>query len=144
MAQNIDESGNGSRNYEEIFNKVMDYEQSLHEKNRKRIRIGLKCIWIIPLIFLLLLFFTGSNKVVFLILWIVSLFVISVYLIVVEYLDYNLQEKIMELKGEEGEIQAITPDELGKATRLLRDTRERIGQGLNAKAETEEAEQTED
>ena len=144
MTQNIDESGNGSRNYEEIFNKVMDYEQSLHEKNRKRIRIGLKCIWIIPLIFLLLLFFTGSNKVVFLILWIVSLFVISVYLIVVEYLDYNLQEKIMELKGEEGEIQAITPDELGKATRLLRDTRERIGQGLNAKAETEEAEQTED
>lgn len=142
MAQNIDESGNGSRNYEEIFNKVMDYEQSLHEKNRKRIRIGLKCIWIIPLIFLLLLFFTGSNKVVFLILWIVSLFVISVYLIVVEYLDYNLQEKIMELKGEEGEIQAITPDELGKATRLLRDTRERIGQGLNAKVETEEAEQT--
>lgn len=144
MAQNIDESGNGSRNYEEIFNKVMDYEQSLHEKNRKRIRIGLKCIWIIPLIFLLLLFFTGSNKVVFLILWIVSLFVISVYLIVVEYLDYNLQEKIMELKGEEGEIQAITPDELGKATRLLRDTRERIGQGLNAKVETEEAEQTQD
>ena len=129
-----------NKNYEEIFNKVMDYEQALHEKNRKRIRVGLKCIWIIPLIFLLLLFFTDSNKVVFLILWIVSLFAISIYLIVVEYLDYNLQEKIMELKGEEGEIQTVTPDELGKATRLLRDTRERIGQGLTARAETEEEE----
>ena len=87
------------RNYEEIFQKVLDYEQALHEKNRKRIKIGLKCIWIVPLFFLALLFLTGSNKVIFLILWIVSLFALSIYLIVVEYMDYNLQEKIMELKG---------------------------------------------
>ena len=43
------------RNYEEIFQKVLDYEQALHEKNRKRIKIGLKCIWIVPLFFLALL-----------------------------------------------------------------------------------------
>ena len=87
------------RNYEEIFQKVLDYEQALHEKNRKRIKIGLKCIWIVPLCFLALLFLTGSNKVIFLILWIVSLFALSIYLIVVEYIDYNLQANIMELKG---------------------------------------------
>lgn len=39
------------RDYEEIFQKVLDYEQTLHEKNRKRIKIGLKCIWIVPLFF---------------------------------------------------------------------------------------------
>ena len=93
------------RDYEEIFQKVLDYEQTLHEKNRKRIKIGLKCIWIVPLFFLALLFLTGSNKVIFLILWIVSLFALSIYLIVVEYMDHNLQEKIMELKGEEGPIE---------------------------------------
>ena len=97
------------RDYEEIFQKVLDYEQTLHEKNRKRIKIGLKCIWIVPLFFLALLFLTGSNKVIFLILWIVSLFALSIYLIVVEYMDHNLQEKIMELKGEEGTIEAVTP-----------------------------------
>ena len=43
------------RDYEEIFQKVMDYEQALHEKNLTRIKIGLKCIWIVPLIFLILL-----------------------------------------------------------------------------------------
>ena len=85
------------RNYEEIFQKVLDYEQALHEKNRKRIKIGLKCIWIVPLFFLALLFLTGSNKVIFLILWIVSLFALSIYLIVVEYMDYNLQEHMKEL-----------------------------------------------
>ena len=49
------------RDYEEIFQKVLDYEQTLHEKNRKRIKIGLKCIWIVPLFFLALLFLTGCN-----------------------------------------------------------------------------------
>ena len=130
------------RNYEEIFQKVMDYEQALHEKNLRRIKIGLKCIWIIPLIFLVLLFWTGSNKVIFLILWIVSLFAISIYLITVEYMDYNLQEKIMELKGEKGEIETVAPADFDRAVQLLRDTRERIGQGLNAKAETEPEEET--
>lgn len=126
------------RNYEEIFEKVLNYEQTQHEKNVKRIRVGLKCIWIVPLIFLALLFFTGSNKVIFLILWIVSLFVISAYLIVVEYSDYNLQEKIMELKGEEGEIETVTPDDFDRAAEIIRTTRERIGQSLNSRAETEE------
>ena len=111
------------RNYEEIFQKVLDYEQALHEKNRKRIKIGLKCIWIVPLFFLALLFLTGSNKVIFLILWIVSLFALSIYLIVVEYMDYNLQEKIMELKGEEGNLKAVTPTDFDRAAQIIREDR---------------------
>ena len=108
------------RDYEEIFQKVLDYEQTLHEKNRKRIKIGLKCIWIVPRFFLALLFLTGSNKVIFLILWIVSLFALSIYLIVVEYMDHNLQEKIMD-----------------RAAQIIRKTREMIGEGLNSPAETQ-------
>ena len=114
------------RDYEEIFQKVLDYEQTLHEKNRKRIKIGLKCIWIVPLFFLALLFLTGSNKVIFLILWIVSLFA-----------DHNLQEKIMELKGEEGTIEAVTPADFDRAAQIIRKTREMIGEGLNSPAETQ-------
>ena len=111
------------RDYEEIFQKVLDYEQTLHEKNRKRIKIGLKCIWIVPLFFLALLFLTGSNKVI--------------YLIVVEYMDHNLQEKIMELKGEEGTIEAVTPADFDRAAQIIRKTREMIGEGLNSPAETQ-------
>ena len=123
------------RDYEEIFQKVLDYEQTLHEKNRKRIKIGLKCIWIVPLFFLALLFLTGSNKVIFLILWIVSLFALSIYLIVVEYTDHNLQEKIMELKGEEGTIEEVTPADFDRAAQIIRKTREMIGEGLNSQLE---------
>ena len=125
------------RNYEEIFQKVLDYEQALHEKNRKR-------IWIVPLFFLALLFLTGSNKVIFLILWIVSLFALSIYLIVVEYMDYNLQEKIMELKGEEGDLKAVTPTDFDRAAQIIRETRKLIGEGLNSPAETGTEEDPED
>ena len=131
------------RNYEEIFQKVLDYEQALHEKNRKRIKIGLKCIWIVPF-FLALLFLTGSNKVIFLILWIVSLFALSIYLIVVEYMDYNLQEKIMELKGEEGDLKAVTPTDFDRAAQIIRETRKLIGEGLNSPVETGTEENPED
>lgn len=136
--QKVGQKGNFmERDYEEIFQKVLDYEQTLHEKNRKRIKIGLKCIWIVPLFFLALLFLTGSNKVIFLILWIVSLFALSIYLIVVEYMDHNLQEKIMELKGEEGTIEAVTPADFDRAAQIIRKTREMIGEGLNSPAETQ-------
>ena len=124
------------RDYEEIFQKVLDCEQTLHEKNRKRIKIR-RGYCLVPLFFLALLFLTGSNKVIFLILWIVSLFALSIYLIVVEYMDHNLQEKIMELKGEEGTIEAVTPADFDRAAQIIRKTREMIGEGLNSPAETQ-------
>ena len=61
--------------YEKLYDMLLGYEQEIHKKNQKRIRIGLRCLIIIPLIFLALLFWTESSKIVFLILWIVSLFI---------------------------------------------------------------------
>ena len=38
IRQKVGQKGNFmERDYEEIFQKVLDYEQTLHEKNRKRI-----------------------------------------------------------------------------------------------------------
>ena len=80
--------------YKQMYDMVMEYEKELHEKNQKRMSIGLKCILIIPLIFLCMLFWTGSSKIIFLILWIASMFGIAVYLIYVEYMDYNIRERL--------------------------------------------------
>ena len=66
--------------YEKLYDMLLGYEQEIHKKNQKRIRIGLRCLIIIPLIFLALLFWTESSKIVFLILWIVSLFLLAAYL----------------------------------------------------------------
>ena len=91
--------------YRKAYNTVIEYEKEAHRKNQKRIAVGLKLIIIIPLIFLALLFFTGSSKVIFLILWIVSLFILAAYLITVEYMDYNLMERMAKLRGQDEDME---------------------------------------
>lgn len=91
--------------YRKAYNMVIEYEKEAHRKNQKRIAVGLKLIIIIPLIFLALLFFTGSSKVIFLILWIVSLFILAAYLITVEYMDYNLMERMTKLRGQDDDME---------------------------------------
>lgn len=128
--------------YEAIYEKVLDYEQQLHLKNQKRIRIGLKCLWIIPLIFLFFLFWTDSNKVVFLILWIVSLFVLASYLIVVEYMDFNLQERLRELVDEKDrEVDNLIGKEFEQVESNLATMIQKIDDTLNSKAETQSEEE---
>ena len=62
--------------------------------SEKRIRTGIQCLIWIPLVFLALLFLTESEKVIFLLLWVVSLFIISGYLIYIEYIDFRAQERL--------------------------------------------------
>lgn len=99
---------------EQSFEKIMEYENKIHEKNQQRIKIGIRLVIIIPLIFLTVMFKLDSSKVVFLVLWIVSLFAISLYLIVVEYMDYQMQEKLKELgfKDEDADIKGLIDDNL--------------------------------
>ena len=43
----------------------------------------------------------------------------------------------MELKGEEGDLKAVTPTDFDRAAQIIRKTREMIGEGLNSPAETQ-------
>lgn len=96
----------------ESYEKIIEYEKAIHEKNQKRIKIGIYLVVIIPLIFLFVMFKLESSKVVFLVLWIASLFGISIYLIGVEYMDYQLQRKLSELGiREEEPIKGLLKEE---------------------------------
>lgn len=99
---------NEEKKLQQMYDRLLGYEQELHIKNQRRIRVGLKCLYIIPAIFLIMLFVTDSSKEIFLVLWIVSLFLLCAYLIFVEYSDYMLQEKLHELQGtEHGEVESL-------------------------------------
>ena len=107
--------------YEKLYDMLLGYEQEIHKKNQKRIRIGLLYLIIIPLIFLALLFWTESSKIVFLILWIVSLFILAGYLIFVEYSDYKLQEKLNEISNrEQQERDALIGDGIAQVEERIR------------------------
>ncbi len=94
--------------YKKAFEKYVDYQQDLHIKNQKRIQVGLKVNILLPLVFLLLCFLTQGSKLVFLLLWIGSLFGIAFYLMYVEYTDYKLQEQLKEFVDND----ALEPDSL--------------------------------
>lgn len=126
------------KDYEKMYDILVKYENEMHEKNQNKIKIGLRCIWIIPLVFLCLLFWTDSSKVVFLILWIASLFGIAVYLILVEYSDYKLQKKLAEISGQEDkEVEALVSPDLIRMEDRIKNAMEKIDSGLNSSDELE-------
>ncbi len=90
--------------YKNAYEKYVEMQTQVHAANQKRIRVGLKVNIFLPLIFLFLSFVTQGSKLVFLILWIVSLFGIAAYLVYVEYMDYKLQEQLNDFNGEKEEI----------------------------------------
>lgn len=123
---------NKEKKYEKMYDILLDYEQKIHQKNQKRIRIGLKCIILIPLIFLILLFWTGSSKTIFLVLWIVSLFVIATYLIAVEYGDYKLQEKLNELDDRgDASVESLLGNGILDAENTLKTAIQKLDDSLN-------------
>ena len=72
------------------------------DKNRIKVHIHHSALFLV-----LLMIVPDSSKIIFLVLWIVSLFAIAVYLIGVEYVDYKLQEKMNEISG--CDAQSVSP-----------------------------------
>lgn len=87
--------------YKNLFRQLVEEEEQLHTENQKRIRAGIQCLIWIPLLFLGLLFLTEGEKVIFLILWVVSLFLIAGYLIYIEYIDFQAQERLHSYTDQE-------------------------------------------
>ena len=111
---------------DDVKSRLLAYYAAIHEKNRKRIKTGMICMFVIPVVFLILLFTMQSSKIVYLVLWIASLFILCGYLIAVEYSDYSLQEKLEALGVDEHGVDGslIGPDVLEKDIQSMK---ERMG-----------------
>ncbi|RJV44401.1 hypothetical protein DWX57_12560 [Coprococcus sp. AF19-8AC] len=91
----------------DIKSQVLAFRDNAHAENVKKLKAGIKCIFTVPACFLILLFLTGSSKIIFLVLWIASLFIIAAYLIHVEYSDYKVQEMVNSLQDTEDNIDGL-------------------------------------
>ena len=76
----------GSNQYEKKYNDLMECLRQMHENNLRRTKIALRSLIIIPTIFLVL--------------WIVSMFIIAVILIVVEYQDFTLRRIMTDAEAD--------------------------------------------
>ena len=75
-----------------MLERIEKYRNEFHITNRRRIRAGIRCLLIVPLIFLILLLMTGSDRIIFLVLWVISMFLIAGYLIYLEYMDFKVDK----------------------------------------------------
>lgn len=91
------------REYQELYDRLLEEVSALHRSNRRRIRIGMRMLLAVTLGLMLLMFLAEGNKVFTLMLWILSMFAVAAYLIAVEYADYELQKKLEEITQMEQE-----------------------------------------
>ena len=85
------------REYQELYDRLLDEVRTLHKNNRRRIRNGMRMLLGVTVGLMLLMFLAQGNKVFTLMLWIFSMFAVAAYLIAVEYADYELQKKLEQI-----------------------------------------------
>ena len=111
------------REYQELYDRLLDEVRTLHKNNRRRIRNGMRMLLVVTVGLMLLMFLAQGNKVFTLMLWIFSMFAVAAYLIAVEYADYELQKKLeqitqMELESMGALLELLELPELPRMPRL--------------------------
>ena len=81
-----------SLSQEDLRIQTAEKAQNFEQNYRKMVRYGFLAISIIPLVFLILMF-SLESKIVFLVLWIVSIIAIATWLIIVEFIHTRLAEQ---------------------------------------------------
>lgn len=118
--------------YQRLLGEVSDLRQG----NRRRIRKGLWALVGVTVGLLALVFISQSSKVIFLLLWIVSMFGVAAYLIGVEYMDYQMQHKV-------GHIANMREEELSEILTLPEsDPKSRLAARLRREADALEGIET--
>lgn len=122
------------KKYSQLYQALLQEVLQFHSGNQRRIRKGMLSLLLVPLVFLVLLFLSEGSRVIFLLLWIVSMFGIAAYLIAVEYIDYEMQNKVKQITKKEVELDQLTPlpSAMPQLLPLLR------GQGQESEAAPEE------
>lgn len=112
--ENLDNAGSASDNntvhknldLDVVLAEITAFAENMHAKNQHKKKVCLRCMMIIPLVFMVLMFTMDTAKVVYLLLWVISLFIFCAYLIIIDYIDDKLARKLNDLNIEIQEKQA--------------------------------------
>ena len=96
--------------YEELYKRLLEKSFALHESNKKKIRNGLIQLGVFTVLMILIRLITHSDRVVFMIIWVIGMFAISIYLIGVEYLDDAVRKTLEEVSEREADMGVLFPD----------------------------------
>ena len=118
---------NNNKKYEKVYSELLEFVINLHERNKKRIKYGKIFLVILPIILVFIRLFTNGDKVVFLIIWVITMFMAAVYLIGIEYLDESIKKKLSDMTDKEMELDSLLEDP--KLKKKLEEFRNLKGKG---------------
>ena len=94
------------------YNDLSSYANELHENNKKRVKISGIVLVLLPVVLGVIRWLTDSDKIVFLVIWVLCMFAVSAYLVSVEYMDNLIRKRLGELTGKQEEYDSLI--DLGK------------------------------
>lgn len=112
--------------YESLYTELLDRGDQLHEANKRRIKRGLITLLILPVVLDFIRLVTDSDKVVFLIIWILIMFAMSAFLISVEYLDSAIEKTLVDVTDTEADFDGLLPRPDGAVSDLHERIRKRL------------------
>ena len=92
------------RHYEELYNRLLERGEAMHINNKKRIRVGLIILALLPVILIFIRRATDSDRIVFLIIWVLCMFALCIYLMSIEFIDDRLQKTLEEVTEREADM----------------------------------------
>ena len=94
-------------NKNDRYENLISYADELHAKNKKRIKVSGIVLVLLPVVLGLVRWLTESDKILFLLIWVLCMFALAAYLVSIEYLDHVLHEKLNWMTSEEKEQESL-------------------------------------
>ena len=136
----MDRQDRQDHHYEELYMRLLERGEAMHANNKKRIRTGLIILGLLPVVLIIIRLLTDSDRVVFLIIWILCTFAVCIYLISIEFIDDSLEKTLEEVTEREADF-----DELFIGTEQLEEMiSERRGRRQERRREREQDKDGED
>ncbi len=111
--------------YHQLYDRLVGEVKALYYANQVRIHKGLWTLIISTVLFLTIMFITNGSKVIFLLMWIATMFAVAAYLIAVEYLNFELKRKVEEITRREQDFGEETADI------VIRQRRQRLAETIS-------------
>ena len=117
------------------YRNLVQYAEELHAKNKRRVKVSGIILIVLPIVLGLVRWMTDSDKTVFLIIWVLCMFLISAFLVGIEYMDHMLYKRIRKITGTEAEYDTLVDGQEAVPARVKEKIRDRLDSGASADAE---------
>ena len=87
------------------YEKLLPYAENKHKGNQSALRAGVRWLFALPIILLIIQKLTDASKIAMLLAWIVGMFIIACALMYIAYADYELQKYLKDLTSMVPEVE---------------------------------------